>query len=194
MLKSTVITLSFCCTLIFLCLCACDSEPTTQLPPRSQLSSLHKAHSLRRKKRRNMLAIFGFRKNRNQSASHQGPEAEAEVYGDGGHAVATPPTGFVIAGMKKKNFVWLTECISEASNRKGTCLFCHQVPFQHFRLSIGSFSSLRAPRRRRQISLLIHLVDLLVEEMANSCQCAAVVCVQAQMPTTAGGSRSQPSD
>lgn len=99
MLISTVISLSFS---FRLCLCARDSEPTPRLPPRSQLSSLHKAHSLRRKKRRNMLAIFGFRKNRNQSASNQGPEAEAEVYGDGGHVVATPPTGFVFAGMKKK--------------------------------------------------------------------------------------------
>lgn len=100
MQKSTVIGLSFS---FRLCLCARDSEPTTQLPPRSQLSSLHKAHSLRRKKRRNVLAIFGFRKNRNQSASNQGPEAEAEVvYGDGGHVVATPPTGFVFAGMKEK--------------------------------------------------------------------------------------------
>lgn len=49
-----------------------------------------------------MLAIFGFRKNRNQSASNQGPEADAEVYGDVGHVVATPPTGFVFAGLKKK--------------------------------------------------------------------------------------------
>lgn len=50
-----------------------------------------------------MLAIFGFRKNRNHSASNQGPEAEAEVYGDAGHVVATPPTGFVFAGSKAKN-------------------------------------------------------------------------------------------
>lgn len=43
-----------------------------------------------------MLAIFGFRKNRNQSLSNQGPqESEAEVYGDGCHIVATAPTGFV---------------------------------------------------------------------------------------------------
>uniref|UniRef100_A0A8C6P151 Leucine rich repeat containing 16B n=1 Tax=Nothobranchius furzeri TaxID=105023 RepID=A0A8C6P151_NOTFU len=57
--------------------------------PDSQLSSLHKAHSLRRKKRRNMLAIFGFRKNRSQTLSNQGPESEAEVYEDGCHTVAT---------------------------------------------------------------------------------------------------------
>ncbi|XP_036969838.1 capping protein, Arp2/3 and myosin-I linker protein 3-like isoform X2 [Acanthopagrus latus] len=66
---------------------------TKRVLPDSQLSSLHKAHSLRRKKRRNMLAIFGFRKNRNQTLSNQGPEAEAEVYGDGCHTVATAPTG-----------------------------------------------------------------------------------------------------
>ncbi|XP_029286265.1 capping protein, Arp2/3 and myosin-I linker protein 3-like isoform X2 [Cottoperca gobio] len=66
---------------------------TKRVLPDSQLSSLHKAHSLRRKKRRNMLAIFGFRKNRNQTLSNQGPESEPEVYGDGCHLVATAPTG-----------------------------------------------------------------------------------------------------
>nr|XP_033477934.1 capping protein, Arp2/3 and myosin-I linker protein 3-like [Epinephelus lanceolatus] len=66
---------------------------TKRVLPDSQLSSLHKAHSLRRKKRRNMLAIFGFRKNRNQTLSNQGPEPEAEVYGDGCHFVASAPTG-----------------------------------------------------------------------------------------------------
>uniref|UniRef100_A0A673B3V9 Capping protein regulator and myosin 1 linker 3 n=1 Tax=Sphaeramia orbicularis TaxID=375764 RepID=A0A673B3V9_9TELE len=62
---------------------------TKRVLPDSQLSSLHKAHSLRRKKRRNMLAIFGFRKNRTQNVSSQGPDSEAEVYGDGCHTVAT---------------------------------------------------------------------------------------------------------
>uniref|UniRef100_A0A3B3BXA4 Capping protein regulator and myosin 1 linker 3 n=1 Tax=Oryzias melastigma TaxID=30732 RepID=A0A3B3BXA4_ORYME len=62
---------------------------TKRVLPDSQLSSLHKAHSLRRKKRRNMLAIFGFRKNRNQTLSSQGPESEAELFGDGCHTVAT---------------------------------------------------------------------------------------------------------
>ncbi|CAN9500667.1 unnamed protein product [Ophioblennius macclurei] len=66
---------------------------TKRVLPDSQLSSLHKAHSLRRKKRRNMLAIFGFRKNRNQTLSNQSHEYEAEVYGDGCHTVATAPTG-----------------------------------------------------------------------------------------------------
>uniref|UniRef100_A0A7N6FGN7 CARMIL C-terminal domain-containing protein n=1 Tax=Anabas testudineus TaxID=64144 RepID=A0A7N6FGN7_ANATE len=67
---------------------------TKRVLPDSQLSSLHKAHSLRRKKRRNMLAIFGFRKNRNQTVSSQVPqESEAEVYGDVCHTVATAPTG-----------------------------------------------------------------------------------------------------
>uniref|UniRef100_A0A3P8UU47 Capping protein, Arp2/3 and myosin-I linker protein 3-like n=1 Tax=Cynoglossus semilaevis TaxID=244447 RepID=A0A3P8UU47_CYNSE len=64
--------------------------------PDSQLSSLHKAHSLRRKKRRNMLAIFGFRKNRSNTQAGQGPpECDAEIYGDGCHTVATAPTGCV---------------------------------------------------------------------------------------------------
>ncbi|XP_037325813.2 capping protein, Arp2/3 and myosin-I linker protein 3-like isoform X1 [Pungitius pungitius] len=63
---------------------------TKRVLPDSQLSSLHKAHSLRRKKRRNMLAIFGFRRNRHQT---QGPEAEAEVYVDGCHFVATATSG-----------------------------------------------------------------------------------------------------
>ncbi|XP_028259601.1 capping protein, Arp2/3 and myosin-I linker protein 3-like [Parambassis ranga] len=66
---------------------------TKRVLPDSQLSSLHKAHSLRRKKRRNMLAIFGFRKNRNQTLSNQGVQSEAEVYGDGCYTVATAPTG-----------------------------------------------------------------------------------------------------
>ncbi|XP_034438683.1 capping protein, Arp2/3 and myosin-I linker protein 3-like isoform X2 [Hippoglossus hippoglossus] len=67
---------------------------TKRVLPDSQLSSLHKAHSLRRKKRRNVLAIFSFRKNRNQTLSTQGPqESEAESYGDGCHTVSTAPTG-----------------------------------------------------------------------------------------------------
>lgn len=60
----------------------------------SQLSKLHKAHSLRRKKRRNMLAIFGFLKNRSQS-SGQGSECSAEFYGDIGPVVAPAAMGFV---------------------------------------------------------------------------------------------------
>ncbi|XP_056271297.1 capping protein, Arp2/3 and myosin-I linker protein 3-like isoform X3 [Pseudoliparis swirei] len=66
---------------------------TKRVLPDSQLSSLHNAHSLRRKKRRNMLAIFGFRRNRNQTPSNQGPEPEAEVYGDGCHFVAPATSG-----------------------------------------------------------------------------------------------------
>uniref|UniRef100_A0A668AFY9 CARMIL C-terminal domain-containing protein n=1 Tax=Myripristis murdjan TaxID=586833 RepID=A0A668AFY9_9TELE len=67
---------------------------TKRVLPDSQLSSLHKAHSLRRKKRRNMLAIFGFRKNRNPTQSNQGPESGGgEVYGEECHTVATAPTG-----------------------------------------------------------------------------------------------------
>ncbi|XP_057696631.1 capping protein, Arp2/3 and myosin-I linker protein 3-like isoform X1 [Corythoichthys intestinalis] len=62
---------------------------TKRVLPDSQLSSLHTTHSLRRKKRRNVLAIFGFRRNRNQTLSNQ--ESDAEFYGD--HAVATAPSG-----------------------------------------------------------------------------------------------------
>ncbi|XP_061744135.1 LOW QUALITY PROTEIN: capping protein, Arp2/3 and myosin-I linker protein 3-like [Nerophis ophidion] len=57
----------------------------------SQLSSLHTTHSLRRKKRRNMLAIFGFRRNRNQTLSNQ--ESEFDYYADGSHTMATAPFG-----------------------------------------------------------------------------------------------------
>uniref|UniRef100_A0A8C7PMT6 CARMIL C-terminal domain-containing protein n=1 Tax=Oncorhynchus mykiss TaxID=8022 RepID=A0A8C7PMT6_ONCMY len=57
--------------------------------PDSQLSSLHKAHSLRRKKRRNMLAIFGFRRNRNSTLSNQGPESGGDGCGEECHTVAT---------------------------------------------------------------------------------------------------------
>lgn len=90
----------------------------------SQLSSLHKAHSLRRKKRRNMLAIFGFRKNRNQSASNQEPEAESEVYGDGGHLVAPPPpppppTGFVFTRMSHDTSAGVVE-FAPSSVKTGT--------------------------------------------------------------------------
>ncbi|KAM3875857.1 F-actin-uncapping protein LRRC16A-like [Diretmus argenteus] len=66
---------------------------TKRVLPDSQLSSLHQAHSLRRKKRRNMLAIFGFRKNRNPALSNQGPESGSEVYGEECRTVATAPTG-----------------------------------------------------------------------------------------------------
>ncbi|KAM6963029.1 capping protein, Arp2/3 and myosin-I linker protein 3-like [Aplochiton taeniatus] len=66
---------------------------TKRVLPDSQLSSLHKAHSLRRKKRRNMLAIFGFRRNRNSTLSNQGPESAGEGCGEECRTVATAPTG-----------------------------------------------------------------------------------------------------
>uniref|UniRef100_A0A665X1H1 Capping protein regulator and myosin 1 linker 3 n=1 Tax=Echeneis naucrates TaxID=173247 RepID=A0A665X1H1_ECHNA len=48
--------------------------------PDSQLSSLHQAQSLRRKKRRSMLSIFsGFRKNRNSTISNQDSEYGMEA-------------------------------------------------------------------------------------------------------------------
>ncbi|XP_026169417.1 capping protein, Arp2/3 and myosin-I linker protein 3 [Mastacembelus armatus] len=47
--------------------------------PDSQLSSLHQAQSLRRKKRRSMLSIFsGFRKNRNSTISNQDSDSTSE--------------------------------------------------------------------------------------------------------------------
>lgn len=105
--------------------CMCDIHPRS-LPPSSfsQLSSLHKAHSLRRKKRRNMLAIFGFRKNRNQTLSNQGPEAEAEVYGDGCHTVATAPTGFVYAENTTRMD---SACKDITLNRRHNARFMHQT-------------------------------------------------------------------
>ncbi|KAI1901287.1 hypothetical protein AGOR_G00032760 [Albula goreensis] len=54
---------------------------TKRVLPDSQLSTLHQAQSFRRKKRRNVLSIFGFRRNRNSTISNQGPES-----GEGGGA------------------------------------------------------------------------------------------------------------
>ncbi|KAM3866143.1 capping protein, Arp2/3 and myosin-I linker protein 3 [Diretmus argenteus] len=49
--------------------------------PDSQLSSLHQAQSLRRKKRRSVLSIFsGFRKNRNSTISNQDIDASENIY------------------------------------------------------------------------------------------------------------------
>ncbi|XP_062261269.1 capping protein, Arp2/3 and myosin-I linker protein 3 isoform X2 [Platichthys flesus] len=49
--------------------------------PDSQLSSLHQAQSLRRKKRRSVLSIFsGFRKSRNSTISNQDSDASENVY------------------------------------------------------------------------------------------------------------------
>ncbi|XP_046728887.1 capping protein, Arp2/3 and myosin-I linker protein 3-like isoform X3 [Silurus meridionalis] len=61
--------------------------------PDSQLSSLHKAHSLRRKKRRNMLAIFGFRRNRNSTLSNQDSDSVGVACSEDCRTVATAPTG-----------------------------------------------------------------------------------------------------
>uniref|UniRef100_A0A8C7P4M9 CARMIL C-terminal domain-containing protein n=1 Tax=Oncorhynchus mykiss TaxID=8022 RepID=A0A8C7P4M9_ONCMY len=66
---------------------------TKRVLPDSQLSSLHKAHSLRRKKRRNMLAIFGFRRNRNSTLSNQGPDSGRDGCGEECRTVAMAPTG-----------------------------------------------------------------------------------------------------
>ncbi|XP_072534764.1 capping protein, Arp2/3 and myosin-I linker protein 3-like isoform X2 [Salminus brasiliensis] len=61
--------------------------------PESQLSTLHKAHSLRRKKRRNMLAIFGFRRNRNSTLSNQESDSLGVNCSEDCRTVATAPTG-----------------------------------------------------------------------------------------------------
>ncbi|KAM9479332.1 capping protein, Arp2/3 and myosin-I linker protein 3-like isoform 2-T2 [Salvelinus alpinus] len=66
---------------------------TKRVLPDSQLSSLHKAHSLRRKKRRNMLAIFGFRRNRNSTLSNQGPDSGGDGCGEECRTVTMAPTG-----------------------------------------------------------------------------------------------------
>uniref|UniRef100_A0AAY4D1T4 CARMIL C-terminal domain-containing protein n=1 Tax=Denticeps clupeoides TaxID=299321 RepID=A0AAY4D1T4_9TELE len=66
---------------------------TKRVFPDSQLSSLHKAHSLRRKKRRNMLAIFGFRKNRNSTLCNQEPDSAGGCCDEECRTVATAPTG-----------------------------------------------------------------------------------------------------
>uniref|UniRef100_A0A8B9L978 Capping protein regulator and myosin 1 linker 3 n=1 Tax=Astyanax mexicanus TaxID=7994 RepID=A0A8B9L978_ASTMX len=63
--------------------------------PESQLSTLHKAHSLRRKKRRNMLAIFGFRRNRNSTLSNQESDSLGVNCSEDCRTVATAPTGSV---------------------------------------------------------------------------------------------------
>ncbi|XP_041913519.1 capping protein, Arp2/3 and myosin-I linker protein 3-like isoform X3 [Alosa sapidissima] len=66
---------------------------TKRVLPDSQLSSLHKAHSLRRKKRRNMLSIFGFRRNRNSTLSNQEPDSGGGSCSEECRTVATAPTG-----------------------------------------------------------------------------------------------------
>ncbi|CAL8306899.1 unnamed protein product [Lota lota] len=63
--------------------------------PDSQLSFLHKSNSLRRKKRRNMLSIFSFRKNRNQTLDPE-PESGEELFSEECHAVAIAPTGMAM--------------------------------------------------------------------------------------------------
>ncbi|XP_041752442.1 capping protein, Arp2/3 and myosin-I linker protein 3 isoform X2 [Coregonus clupeaformis] len=54
---------------------------TKRVLPDSQLSLLHQAQSLRRKKRRSVLSIFsGFRKNRNSTISNQETDGSENVY------------------------------------------------------------------------------------------------------------------
>lgn len=74
----------------------------------SQLSSLHKAHSLRRKKRRNMLSIFGFRRNRNSSLSNQEPDSGGGSCSEECRTVATAPTGSVKDSLSRGVRCWQT--------------------------------------------------------------------------------------
>uniref|UniRef100_A0A3Q2Z2J0 Capping protein regulator and myosin 1 linker 3 n=1 Tax=Hippocampus comes TaxID=109280 RepID=A0A3Q2Z2J0_HIPCM len=87
---------------------------TKRVLPDSQLSSLHNTHSLRRKKRRNVLAIFGFRRNRNQTLSNQ--ESDADFYGD--HTVARASAGFVILNVLKAPFTCRYLCKSHFTHRQ----------------------------------------------------------------------------
>ena len=87
-----------------------------------------------------MLAIFGFRKNRNQTLSNQGPEAEAEVYGDGCHTVATAPTGFVYA---QAQHALDSTCKDVTLDRQHNAHFMHQITIHNI-----------MSRRTRSFSLL----------------------------------------
>ncbi|XP_064190477.1 capping protein, Arp2/3 and myosin-I linker protein 3-like [Anguilla rostrata] len=68
---------------------------TKRVLPDSQLSCLHKAQSLRRKKRRNMLAIFSFRRNRNSIQANHGTESRGGgvASGEECRTMAMAPTG-----------------------------------------------------------------------------------------------------
>ncbi|XP_035270940.1 capping protein, Arp2/3 and myosin-I linker protein 3-like isoform X2 [Anguilla anguilla] len=68
---------------------------TKRVLPDSQLSCLHKAQSLRRKKRRNMLAIFSFRRNRNSIQANHGTESRGGgvTSGEECRTMAMAPTG-----------------------------------------------------------------------------------------------------
>nr|XP_023693448.1 capping protein, Arp2/3 and myosin-I linker protein 2-like [Paramormyrops kingsleyae] len=68
---------------------------TKRVLPDSQLSSIHKAQSLRRKKRRNMLAIFNFRRHRHSALANQSTDLSVwgGACGDECRTVATAPTG-----------------------------------------------------------------------------------------------------
>lgn len=81
-----------------------------------------------------MLAIFGFRRNRNQS--NQEPESEAEVYGDGSHAVATAPAGFVHAQNPhtQEDVTPIVHCIT----KEHPLIFCSSASFC-FLTFLGSY-------------------------------------------------------
>uniref|UniRef100_A0A3B3T2F6 Capping protein regulator and myosin 1 linker 3 n=1 Tax=Paramormyrops kingsleyae TaxID=1676925 RepID=A0A3B3T2F6_9TELE len=67
---------------------------TKRVLPDSQLSSIHKAQSLRRKKRRNMLAIFNFRRHRHSALANQSTDLSVwgGACGDECRTVATQAT------------------------------------------------------------------------------------------------------
>ncbi|XP_061086007.1 uncharacterized protein LOC133119436 isoform X1 [Conger conger] len=64
---------------------------TKRVLPDSQLSSLHQAQSFRRKKRRSMLSIFGFRRNRNSTISTPETVGGATACGEQCRTVTSPP-------------------------------------------------------------------------------------------------------
>ncbi|KAJ8336549.1 hypothetical protein SKAU_G00377690 [Synaphobranchus kaupii] len=65
---------------------------TKRVLPDSQLSSLHQAQSFRRKKRRTMLSIFGFRRNRNSTISTQESIGDPGACGEECRTVASTPS------------------------------------------------------------------------------------------------------
>ncbi|XP_062857207.1 capping protein, Arp2/3 and myosin-I linker protein 3-like [Trichomycterus rosablanca] len=84
--------------------------------PDSQLSSLHKAHSLRRKKRRNMLAIFSFRRNRNSTLSNQESDSLDVACLEDCRTVATAPTGNAL-----ENIYTLLQPSRKSGRGSGSC-------------------------------------------------------------------------
>ncbi|MFT7800129.1 capping protein, Arp2/3 and myosin-I linker protein 3 [Arapaima gigas] len=85
---------------------------TKRVLPDSQLSCLHQAQSLRRKKRRNVLSIFGFRRNRNSTLSNHGPES-----GEGG-GPSEDEGGVAVAPTKCVNIPAAPDAAAKAADGK----------------------------------------------------------------------------